>query len=372
MAHPSPQRQGGSPGAQTSPARGATATTYEINPLTDQRWQTFVARHPRSSVFHSVPWLSALARTYGYKPVAYTTSPPGKDLDNGIVFCSVESWITGRRLVSLPFSDHCAPLVEDTDQLKQLVTRVEEALENKLAYVEFRTGGSEVGQIASLPTATSSYCLHELDIGPDVDSLMNGLHMQIKRNIQRAQREGLTYKEGRTAELLDAFVRLNRLTRRRHQIPPQPPSWFANLAALLGDDLNFKVACFNRRPVAAIMTLRHRDTITYKYSCSDPEFNKLGGPSALIWDAIQQAKHEGLRKLDFGRSDYSNQGLLTFKDRWGSQRSNLTYWTISKEAGDAAGDQNQGWKTKAGKAILPHLPEPVFAMVGRLFYRHIG
>ena len=37
-------------------------------------------------------------------------SPPDEPLENGFLFCRVESWLTGRRLVSLPFSDHCEPL----------------------------------------------------------------------------------------------------------------------------------------------------------------------------------------------------------------------------------------------------------------------
>ena len=84
---------------------------------------------------------------------------------------------------------------------------------------------------------------------------------------------------------------------------------------MLGDAVTLRVAYRGQQPVAAIMTLRYRDTVTYKYSCSDPRFNKLGGPSALIWEAIQEAKQEGFSKFDFGRSDYSNEGLIAFKDR---------------------------------------------------------
>ena len=84
-----------------------------IQPLTDPRWAELVKRHPRSSVFHTREWLEALHRTYGYEPVAMTTCSPDA-LTNAVVFCRVESRLTGRRLVSLPFSDHCELLVEDS------------------------------------------------------------------------------------------------------------------------------------------------------------------------------------------------------------------------------------------------------------------
>src|SRR5690242_12893147 len=83
-----------------------------INPLVDDRWPEFIGRHPNASVFHSRGWLSALQSTYGYEPLAFTTSAPSEELKNALLFCVVRSWLTGSRLVSLPFSDHCDPLVE--------------------------------------------------------------------------------------------------------------------------------------------------------------------------------------------------------------------------------------------------------------------
>jgi len=87
-----------------------------VKPLEDPRWITLSLEHPRASVFHSVEWLKALQKTYGYEPLAYTSTPPGAPLSNAVVFCRVSSWLTGQRLVSLPFSDHCEPLVEGVDQ----------------------------------------------------------------------------------------------------------------------------------------------------------------------------------------------------------------------------------------------------------------
>src|SRR5262245_8974230 len=91
-----------------------------FDPLSDPRWNDLLAWHPTASAFHTPAWLWALRRSYGYQPVAYTTSAPGVPLGDGMVFCRVESWLTGRRLVSLPFSDHCTPLVERPAPLAQL------------------------------------------------------------------------------------------------------------------------------------------------------------------------------------------------------------------------------------------------------------
>src|SRR5436309_329291 len=96
-------------------------TVYKLNPQTDSRWEEFVRLHPRASAFHTPQWLKALHQTYGFESFAITTSPPGEQLANGIVFCRVKSWLTGTRLVSVPFADHCEPLVNNSVEFHTLL-----------------------------------------------------------------------------------------------------------------------------------------------------------------------------------------------------------------------------------------------------------
>ena len=70
-------------------------------------------------MFHTPGWLRALKLTYGYSPFALTTTASGP-LENGLVLCRVRTWAS-RRLVSLPFSDHCAPLVDRPDDLSEML-----------------------------------------------------------------------------------------------------------------------------------------------------------------------------------------------------------------------------------------------------------
>ena len=95
-------------------------TVHILDPLSDQRWPEFVRHHPNASAFHTAGWLRALRVTYGYEPVAFTTSAPSEELRNALLFCVVRSWLTGSRLVSLPFSDHCEPLIESHEELNLL------------------------------------------------------------------------------------------------------------------------------------------------------------------------------------------------------------------------------------------------------------
>src|SRR5207247_3253868 len=95
------------------------------------------------------------------------------------------------------------------------------------------------------------------------------------------------------------------------------------------DRLTIRVASQRERPVASILTLCYRDTLVYKYGCSDASSHSLGAMQFLFWKAIQEGKQRGVRKFDLGRSDPDNTGLITFKDRWGAARSVLTYMSCS-------------------------------------------
>lgn len=348
---------------------------HSIEPLLDPRWGEFVERHPRASVFHSKAWLTALSRTYGYKPIAYTTSSSGEDLENALVFCQIESWLTGRRLVSLPFSDHCEPLVR-TDEERAVLTGAleQECRAGRWSYLEMRP--LHPFEVATpLCQTRVSYAFHELDLGPSLDSIFSNFHKNsTQRKIRRAEREGLKYCEGSTTDLLDQFYGLVKITRKRQNLPPQPRKWFANLMGCFGEELKIRVAFKGDRPVAAMLTIRHKDTLVYKYGCSDSRFNNLGGMHLVFWRAIQEAKASGLRSLDFGRCDAGQQGLITFKNRWGATPSVLTYlrYGVSATSTHIFDLYAKEWKTRVAKYVLSQFPPCVLSTIGDFVYKHIG
>jgi hypothetical protein len=345
-------------------------TVFQLDPFTDQRWAELLRQHPRASVFHTPGWLDALQRTYGYKPILFTTSPADEVLTNGVVFCNVDSWVTGNRLVSLPFSDHCEPLVNNEGELAAILGFLSQpAVRRRWKYTEIRPLTRQVEGETGFGNS-ETFCFHRLDLRPGVEQLFKGLHKDcVQRRIRRAEREGVAYEEGNSEELLRKFYQLMVLTRRRHQLPPQPLDWFRNLSRTLGNSLKIRVVLRERRPVASIMTLRFRDTEVYKYGCSDPQFTNLGGTQLLFWKTIEEAAGLGLKEFDLGRSDWDNPGLITSKDRLGASRQTLTYWRHPKPQPRS---ESFAWMRRLAGRCLQSAPQPLLAATGRLLYRHFG
>src|SRR5262249_5682432 len=111
----------------------------QIDPLNDHRWPLLLQRHWQASVFHTPGWLEALRRTYGYEPVAFSDTDSAATLKNAVVFCRVNSRLTGCRFVSVPFSDHCQPLVSVKESYYSLLNSLKLALEHyHWKYLEIR------------------------------------------------------------------------------------------------------------------------------------------------------------------------------------------------------------------------------------------
>jgi hypothetical protein len=340
-----------------------------INPLSDSRWDDLVARHPLASVFHTRSWLEALSRTYGYQPFVLTTSSANQPLNDGVALCRVSSWITGTRLVSLPFSDHCDPLLNDLAEFREFANwlRLKRDSE-RYRYVEIRP----LSQIADGNHGlqpSQSFCFHELDLTPGLARIFHRLHKDsIQRRIQRAERERLLYEVGHSENLVNEFYRLLLITRRRHHLLPQPRLWLKNLVECMGDNIEIRVARKDSTPVAALLTLRHRSSVVYKYGCSDEKFHNFGAMPFLFWKLIEESKSSGAEKIDFGRSNCDQYSLIAFKDKFGATRRTLNYYRYPQEIGA----KSAAWITNTIRQVFSVLPDSFSATAGRMLYRHIG
>ena len=79
-----------------------------VDPTSDGRWDAFITRQKYSTVFHSSNWAWVLKESYGYVPRYYVLENEAGDIKAAIPFFLIQSRLTGKRLVCLPFSDIAA------------------------------------------------------------------------------------------------------------------------------------------------------------------------------------------------------------------------------------------------------------------------
>ena len=360
---------GGGTAAARSVKIDSEMNVYEVDPLSDPRWQALINRHSEASVFHSASWVRALKESYNYSPIVLTTCRPEGALTNGVLFSRVESWLTGKRLVSMPFSDHCDPLASNPVELDDLLLYARQWVESRSwEYVEIRPR-SHRPQVQTGFQESLRYRIHCLDLRANNQTLFKNFHKDsIQRKIRRAEREKLIYEDGISENLLKKFYELLVITRRRHFLPPQPLSWFRALIDAFRGDLKIRIASKGDVPIASILTLAHKKSLVYKYGCSDSRFHSSGGMMLLFWNTIQEAKDKGFEELDMGRSDVENVGLTSFKEHWGAIGKPLVYWAYPPRSEAVLNT----WQKNLLRRFVPVAPKFMLRMVGEHLYRHIG
>jgi hypothetical protein len=310
-------------------------------------------------------------RTYGYRPVVLTTSDPNSELTNGLVFCRVQSWLTGRRLVSFPFSDHCEPLFTIPAEFQRLLLGIEQRIQvEDYSYAELRPTSALVS-IKSRWRTTDRFFIHRLDLRPGARVVFSQFHRDcVQRRIRHAEKSAITITEGRDSDTVSEFYNLVIETRRRHGLLPQPLAWFRNILKCLGESAVIRCAHKDGRPIAAIMTLRHGKRLYYKYGASVAKLHKFGAMPYLLWHAIQVAIESGLEELDLGRSDCGSRGLVTFKERWNAKPSLTSY--LRSPVREVPPTSPSVWMNRTLPVICKYAPARCLSALGGVTYRHFA
>ena len=123
-------------------------------------------------------------------------------------------------------------------------------------------------------------------------------------------------------------------------------------------------------PVAASITLRHRDTVLVPWASSLREYRQHCPNMLLYWTMLETAALAGARVFDFGRSS-PDSGTHHFKVQWGAEAQPLhwEYVLLTRTTAPDQGPQNP----KFGKMIdaWKRLPVPVANALGPFIVRNI-
>jgi hypothetical protein len=114
----------GSLGLAGEPAVNAPKSSLQrLNPLGEPGWDKRVMSHREASFFHSASWAGVLRDTYGHAP-HYFCALEGNRLSAVLPVMEVNSPVTGRRGVSLPFTDESLFLSDGSITAEQLFQEV--------------------------------------------------------------------------------------------------------------------------------------------------------------------------------------------------------------------------------------------------------
>ncbi len=335
--------------------------TELLDPRTDERWEEFVRRAGQATMFHHPAWLGLLADCYRYDFAASCLMDDGGRVVAGLPWSRIESRLTGRRLVALPFSDACQPLTDGAS---------EEELARAVDAHRRETGlGLEVRwEMETLGDTVQRYWRHTLALEADADAVAKRAKSSIRRGISKARKEGLKFERRTDAAALAAFYRLHMRTRRYQGVPTQPKRFIDGLGPLFERGHGFvALVTDGGEPIAAAVFLQLRGHLIYKYGASDRSALARRPNNLLFAEVIRWACEAGLRELDFGRTDLEQEGLKQFKRGWGADEHALHHTYAGMETPSGGGSRAQHLLAP----VIRHSPPGVGRLLGTL-YRHFG
>jgi hypothetical protein len=339
-----------------------------INPVANPSWNDSLPADPHRSIFHSSNWASVLAQSYDYRPLYFVRTDKGR-ITALIPFMEINSALTGRRGVSLPFTDCCDPLLTDGTSFAEIIADlIDYGKGARWKYLELRTS-------RPLPAGVPASALfhgHTLDISGSEKAIFAGLRDSTGRNIRKAEKEGVAVTISGTADALREFHRLNCMTRRDHGLPCQPYAFFEKIHAhIIARDLGaVALASKDGENIAGALFLHYGDKAIYKYGASDRKHLQLRSNNLLFWKAIQWYRGRGFKCLDFGRTEPENTGLLQFKRGWGAAEYPINYCKYDFRQKIFVEDHSKvtGWHNH----IFRRMPLPLLKFAGSVLYRHVG
>jgi hypothetical protein len=339
-----------------------------INPLDIPNWDEQILSLPGYSFFHSATWARVLFESYGYHPL-YFTIFDGQAIKACLPVMGVKSFITGKRGVSLPFTDRCEPLASDPAQFDALIAQAKEYSERQgWKYLELRGGATFLNGTGP----STSYLGHTLDLTVGADRLFSDLRDSTRRNIRRAEKEGVEIVISATMDTMMAFCKLNRMTRKHHGLPPQPFIFFSAVREhVLLKALGFVVvASYRAKPVAAAVFFHLGRKALYKYGASDLKNQSVRANNLVLWKGIEHLSKCGFESLCFGRTDIDHDGLRRFKNGWCPQEYPINYFRYDLRKNKFVVEPHH--LNGCNKMIFGKLPISVLNLIGNLTYRHMG
>jgi CelD/BcsL family acetyltransferase involved in cellulose biosynthesis len=339
-----------------------------VDPRTDLRWLRLVQTCV-SDVFHSPAWLSVLADSYNWHPRALVLVNDAEEPEAGIPFVRVVDML-GERIVILPFSDYCDPLVRERNQWRLLA----DCLAANSDMIALRCLHNDLPLSDGRFDVMARARWHGVDLQPDLETLWQRVDGASRRAIAKAQRDGVLVRPARSMEELRMFFCMHLQVRKyKYHLLAQSYAFFQHIwcrfiEAGAGVLL---LAFYHEEVIGGTLYLHWKDTLYYKFNASVTASLQHRPNDLLLWEGIRHGKNSGFTRLDLGLSDWDEEGLIRYKRKFASEEKVISFLRFKENADQDPPEQQ-------GRALLPQLaalltdhavPDVITERAGELLYR---
>jgi hypothetical protein len=168
-----------------------------LDPIHDSRWDDFVFNHPLGGVYQHSKWIRVIVQSYKQtKPMFFSILDGNGLIQASLPSIMINSYVTGTRIISLPFSYFSDPLVSNNKEFAALVEKVISIIEeNKIKYFELRILHAQniIGYESLLVHKYQK--THILDIKNNIGNIWKSVSSDFTRAVKKSEKSGVIIKE---------------------------------------------------------------------------------------------------------------------------------------------------------------------------------
>jgi hypothetical protein len=354
------------------------AFTTFISPCSDQRWDPFVEKHHLGWISHSSAWKKVIEASFSHLKGYYIglLEESTQSIKAAIPVYVVKSCVTGTRLVSIPFSTLCDPLVSSVEEAHQLLQYVLGfAKEQNVAHTEIRCLNSGE-MMPDVPLGRVDFFVHHfLDLNTSLEKLRKRFHRTcVVQRIRRAQKSELKIIKADSEKELKDFYTIYVDLRKRLMRPPIPFRFFKHLWEMFSphDQIQLLLAQKDGKTLAGIILFKFKKRVSIEFAASFESAWNLSPNHLLFWEAIQMAHSEGYEIIDFGRTAPNNTPLMDFKRRWGTETMVMPQYFFPKEIAEKYLLRESSFQFQMVQSACRYAPRAILPMIGNFCYRHMS
>ena len=303
-------------------------------------WNKYVQGNSNATPYHRFDWLNAVKSAYKHNNISLVArDKETKKIVGVLPAVQLKIPLLGHKFCSLPFCDTGYALADNSEIEKALLTSLKQkAIKSKAKNCEIRdiadtTSNGEYSNPITAPVSKEVFAGRKvrmiLPLPESSEVLLASFKSKLRSQIRKAEKNGLTFKLGNSADLLKSFYSVYSTNMRDLGSPAHHINWFNAILTEYGNQAIVSVVYHKDSgdrniPIGAGIVLKNGDKACIPWASTIQAYNRLAPNMLLYWSLLAHCADNGTASFDFGRSTY-NEGTFKFKKQWGAEPE-LLHW----------------------------------------------
>jgi hypothetical protein len=282
-----------------------------------QEWDEFASRYT-DLIFYQSVWSHVLKEGLGGQPL-YFCLREGGEIVAGLPGVLLNFRIFRILYASIPYGN----LIGEREYFGPFMEILEgDFKKRKIDQVRITEPPFSKSRLPDSFKSISTKCTL-LDLrGLNKEKIWKGYKKNIRRDVRKAQRSGITIRRGDSREDANILYKLYLASMERNRAMARYPlRWFETLYEVLTKkELSaIYMAELNEVAIAGVVLIYSATSTHYFHNGSKYEFLKFCPNELLVHSSIENAVEKRISFFDFMGSDPNDLSLARFKEKWGSQ-----------------------------------------------------